>query len=178
LPGGGAIFFCWHQHGWRHLNHEVTGKKQEFGPGRPVIDIQNDLAKGQQRLTAVLNHWFSPFFIPPWNRCTRETMAALVSLGFNGISRSAGSDPGPPWGLQEMAVHVDLHTRREILPELGWHALFNELAQGMESGVCGIMLHHMRMDEAAFLFLEFLLIQIASQKKIRVTTFTDLVHQA
>jgi hypothetical protein len=47
------------------VNHEVTGKKQEFGPGRPVIDIQNDLAKGQQRMTAVLNHWFSPFFTPP-----------------------------------------------------------------------------------------------------------------
>jgi hypothetical protein len=104
-------------------------------------------------------------------------MAALVSLGFKGISRSAGSEPGPPLGLQEMAVHVDLHTRKERSPELGWQALFNEFSQGLESGVCGIMLHHMRMDEAAFLFLEFLLIQIASQKKIRVSTFTDLVHQ-
>ena len=24
--------WCWHQHGWRHVTHEIQGKKQEFGP--------------------------------------------------------------------------------------------------------------------------------------------------
>lgn len=174
LAEKGGDLFCWHQHGWRHVNHEVQGKKQEFGPGRPVIDIRTDLAKGQQRLAAVLNHRFALFFTPPWNRCTRETMAALVSLGFEGISRSAGNDPGPPLGLKEISVHVDLHTRKETSPDLGWQALFNELSQGMESGVCGIMLHHMRMNEAAFIFLDALLRQVASQRKIEVATFTTL----
>ncbi|MBI9088878.1 MAG: polysaccharide deacetylase family protein [Desulfobacterium sp.] len=170
----GGDLFCWHQHGWRHMNYEVQGKKQEFGPGRPVGDIQNDLAKGKQRLSAVLNHRFAPFFTPPWNRCTRETMAALVNLGFEGISRSAGSHPLPPDQLKEMSVHVDLHTRKDRSPDLGWQALFNEFAQGMESGVCGIMLHHMRMDQGAFLFLESLLRQVAGQTRIEVATFSTL----
>ncbi|MCP4116083.1 MAG: polysaccharide deacetylase [Desulfobacteraceae bacterium] len=173
--GGGL--FCWHQHGWRHVNHEVKGKKQEFGPARPVSDIRNDLAKGRQRLEAILSHRFAPFFTPPWNRCTLETMAALVSLGFEGISRSAGNAPEPPAGLREISVHVDLHTRKEPSPGLGWQALFDELSQGMESGVCGIMLHHMRMNDAAFLFLEFLLRQIAAQKGIEAATFTTLAHR-
>jgi hypothetical protein len=172
----GGELFCWHQHGWRHVNHEVKGKKQEFGPGRPVIDIQNDLAKGQHRLKAILNDRLSPFFTPPWNRCTRETMSALVNLGFEGISLSDGSKPDPPNGLKEISVHVDLHTRKESSPDLGWQALFSELSQGMESGVCGIMLHHMRMNDAAFLFLESLLRQVASQRKIEVVTFTTLAQ--
>ncbi len=30
-----AARWCWHQHGWAHINHEKTGKKSEFGrPGR------------------------------------------------------------------------------------------------------------------------------------------------
>ncbi len=170
----GGDLFCWHQHGWRHVNHEVKGKNQEFGPGRPVIDLRKDLANGKERLSGVLNHRFAPFFTPPWNRCTRETMAALVDLGFEGISRSAGSGPGPPDGLKEMSVHVDLHTRKERSWDLGWQALFSELSQGMESGVCGIMLHHMRMNQGTFLFLDTLLRQVASQRKIEVATFTTL----
>ena len=32
--------WCWHQHGWRHVNHATEGKKQEFGDGRGISEIK------------------------------------------------------------------------------------------------------------------------------------------
>jgi len=171
----GGELFCWHQHGWRHFNHELKGKKQEFGPGRTMENIAGDLEKGKQRLENILGKSFFPFFTPPWNRCSKETMDSLLDLGFYGISRSAGNKPFPPLRLKEFSVHVDLHTRKEKSMDSGWDALFNELSLGLSTGVCGIMLHHMRMNEAAFIFLEALLKNLASQGKIKGGTFKDLV---
>ncbi|MDY0220494.1 MAG: polysaccharide deacetylase family protein [Desulfobacterium sp.] len=174
LARKGGDLFCWHQHGWRHRNHEIKGKNQEFGPGRPRAKISKDLERGRDRLQAILKDRFSPFFTPPWNRCTLETMEALVSLGFKGISRSRGSHPYPPAGLREISVDVDLHTRREKSIDLWWDGIFNEFSRAIETGVCGIMLHHMRMNDQAFIFLEALVKILAGQEKIRGVTFADL----
>ncbi len=40
--------WCWHQHGWRHVNHETEGKKQEFGGARTISEIQRDLVGGKK----------------------------------------------------------------------------------------------------------------------------------
>ena len=46
--GGGETLglWSWHQHGWRHFDHEKTGDKNEFGQSRPIGDIYRDLANG------------------------------------------------------------------------------------------------------------------------------------
>ena len=49
-----AHLWCWHQHGWRHINHQITGKKQEFGPHRSQFEIENDVIRGRQRLEDIL----------------------------------------------------------------------------------------------------------------------------
>ena len=46
-PGGRfSSLWCWHQHGWRHINHEYKGRKQEFPAGKdddpPVVEKQKD----------------------------------------------------------------------------------------------------------------------------------------
>lgn len=176
LAQKGGDLFCWHQHGWRHRNHEIKGKNQEFGPGRSREKILRDLEKGRDRLQGMLKDRFSPFFTPPWNRCSLEAMEALVALGFKGISRSRGSRPYSPAQLMEISVDVDLHTRREKSVELWWDGIFNELSRGIETGVCGIMLHHMRMDDLAFSFLEALVQILAGHEKIRGITFADTMN--
>jgi hypothetical protein len=52
---------------------------------------------------------------------------------------------------------VDLHTRKETSPKSGWENLLEELSLALGSGRVGIMLHHQRMNDAAFRFLELLL---------------------
>jgi len=166
--------WCWHQHGWRHTNHETRGKKQEFGPSRSRTDLEHDIGCGRQRLENVLGKNFYPVFTPPWNRCDHKTLAVLKNLGYAAVSRSRSNSPPSPNGLPSFDVHVDLHTRKEKSPAAGWQNLFDELHQAIASGQGGIMIHHQRMNGAAFDFLEILLRTLARHKKIRLVNFKDL----
>jgi len=166
--------FCWHQHGWRHVNHEPVGKKQEFGPSRSQGQIEQDLAKGAQTLSSLVGKRVCPVFTPPWNRCGKTGLSALKNLGFKAVSMDRG-DSSPDPELLELPVHVDLHTRKETNPEQGWQSLFEELVKGLGSGQCGIMIHHRKMTAGAFTFLSFLLQEINCRKKISPLTFDALI---
>ena len=83
--------WCWHQHGWRHMNHEETGKKQEFGSSRRRTAIRQDLVKGRRRLENLMGPKFYPVFTPPWNRCARDTLEHLHADRYAAVSRSAGA---------------------------------------------------------------------------------------
>ncbi|MDF1593841.1 MAG: polysaccharide deacetylase family protein [Desulfobacterales bacterium] len=163
--------WCWHQHGWRHANHENKNKKQEFGPGRSASQIRKDLVRGKDRLESLLDNDFYPVFTPPWNRCGSDTLIQLEELGYRGVSRSSGSLPLPPEGLPDFQVNVDLHTRRDPDPSLGWDRLLADLESAVKGGTCGIMIHHQLMNDAAFEFLEMLLRSIVNQKGVAPTDF-------
>jgi hypothetical protein len=163
IAGGAPDLWCWHQHGWRHADHEPIGKKQEFGPGRPAEAVCRDLRRGRDRLRELLGDAFFPAFTPPWNRCGADALAALVDLGFRVLSRNAGAKPPAPSNLPEFSVGVDLHTRREPDPEADWKALLGELESAVAGGSAGVMLHHQRMNDAAVEFLDRFL-EISSRR--------------
>ena len=169
-----ASRWCWHQHGWRHVNHETKGKKQEFGPARSRADLERDIGRGRQRLENLLGKSFYPVFTPPWNRCDQKALDVLENLGYTAVSRSRGSRPPPSKGLPSFDVNVDLHTRKEKTPAAGWTNLFDELQQAIASGRCGIMIHHQRMNQAAFDFLDILLKALIKQKKLQLVHFKHL----
>jgi hypothetical protein len=166
--------WCWHQHGWRHINHEGSGKKQEFGPGRSCLQLSNDLSQGKYHLQNLMGKAFAPIFTPPWNRCDQNTLRLLKELNYRAVSRFRGSPPPPPEGLTDFSVNVDLHTRKEADPIAGWEGLFSELESAFSQRFCGIMIHHQRMNEAAFAFLEIFLQALVRQKRLQVVHFMDL----
>ncbi len=168
--------WCWHQHGWRHVNHETQGKKQEFGPIRSIGQIQQDIVRGREKLQFLMKEQFTPVLTPPWNRCDGRTLAVLKSNGFKAVSRHRCSMPRPLKGLPDFSVNVDLHTRREISPEEGWQALWKELSTGISSGTCGIMIHHQRMNETAFAFLKVLLDVMMENPHIQPVHFRNMLH--
>jgi hypothetical protein len=169
-----TALWCWHQHGWRHVNHEKTGKKQEFGPARTRIDLEHDICRGRQRLEKLLGKQFYPVFTPPWNRCAATALGVLKQQGYAAVSRSRSSEPSAPSGLPSCDVNVDLHTRREKSPGPGWKNLWVDIQQAIASGQCGIMIHHQRMNPAAFDFLEILIRALANRKEINLTDFRGL----
>ena len=171
-----AHLWCWHQHGWRHINHQITGKKQEFGSLRSQFEIENDVIRGRQRLEGILGRRFYPVFTPPWNRCDCRTLKVIHRHGFEAVSRSFTSDVPSPEGLTNFYVNVDLHTRKEASSAAGWSNLFEELGTAISSGCCGIMIHHQRMNDAAFMFLEILLRAIKACKNLRLVHFKDLIQ--
>jgi peptidoglycan/xylan/chitin deacetylase (PgdA/CDA1 family) len=166
--------WCWHQHGWRHVNHEPKGKKQEFGPSRPCLKIRDDLIRGKHHLQTVMGESFYPVFTPPWNRCDHNTLGLLKELNYRAVSRSKKSVPPSPYGLPDFAVSVDLHTRKEGHPLFGWESLFSELGSALSQSPCGIMIHHQRMNEAAFVFLERFIQTLIKQRHFNIVHFMDL----
>jgi peptidoglycan/xylan/chitin deacetylase (PgdA/CDA1 family) len=171
-----AALRCWHQHGWRHVNHEPK-MKQEFGSARTESEIRRDLLYGKQRLEALMQDAFYPVFTPPWNGCSSTTLNLLRDLGYVAVSRSRRSQPAPPDGLPDIAVDVDLHTRKEANPNSDWNRLFAELEQAISAGRCGFMIHHQRMNDAAFDFLEILLKLLAMRREVQLVHFKELIDR-
>ena len=168
---------CWHHHGWRHINHEPAGKKQEFGPSRSLSKLRNDFLRGQNRLEQLMGKEFYPVFTPPWNRCDYRTLELLKAFGYHAVSRSRHSNPSPPDGLPDIQVNVDLHTRKENNAVESWKNLFSELDQALSNGLCGIMIHHRRMNSASFIFLELFMQSLSKRKEIQLVHFKDLINE-
>ena len=169
--------WCWHQHGWRHVTHEIQGKKQEFGPVRSIGEIQQDIVRGREKLKHLMKDRFTPVFTPPWNRCDARTLALLKKNAFKAVSRHHRSMPKTVKGLPDFSINVDLHTRHETSPEEGWLALLKELVAAISSGTCGIMIHHQRMNPAAFAFLEQLLDIMKQNSRILPVHFKAMLHE-
>jgi hypothetical protein len=174
VTGTKTAQWCWHQHGRVHRNFEQTGKKQEFGPARTRSEIVAGLILGRARLERLLGSDFHPVFTPPWNRCTGDTLQALVDLDYKAVSRNKGARPAPPAILPDYQVNVDLHTRKEIAPHRALENLLTELEQGIGSGLCGIMIHHQRMNGPALLLLDILLDRIRRCVNLTPVHFGDL----
>ena len=166
--------WCWHQHGWSHTNHEAHGKKNEFGPSRSRDDVFHDLDKGRKHLTALLGDLFYPVFTPPWNRCSTFTLELLEKLDFRAVSRSLHAKPLYQGKLPDLAINVDLHTRKEKDWQEGWNQLLTDFRLAACSGRIGLMLHHLKMNDAAFEFLSFLLSLLHENPATVFTTFREL----
>ena len=168
--------FCWHQHGFNHINHEAVGKKCEFGESRSIEAIRKDILAGRMKLEQLLADSFLPVFTPPWNRCSDKAMQILQELDFPAVSRSTNVQPPPPAGLLDLAINIDLHTRRETDPKQAMDNLLAECKTALKSGCMGFMLHHHRMNATAFLFLEHLLEAINSDPRLIPCTFRELLQ--
>jgi len=166
----------WHQHGWRHVNWQQTGKKSEFGPQRPYEKQWRDIRKGKRKLTEVLGDRFTPVFTPPWNRLSASTLKVLQELGFRAAStsdplpRNAKSSPH----VRNLKVQVDLHTRKAKDGFDDYDRLLRELEATLEKkDPAGIMIHHQRMTLFAFDFLDELLFLL--KNRARFARFAELV---
>ncbi|MBW2593724.1 MAG: polysaccharide deacetylase family protein [Deltaproteobacteria bacterium] len=169
--------WCWHQHGWTHTNHETSGKKCEFGVSRSRAELSHDILRGKSRLENIMGSDFTPAFTPPWNRCSDLALTVIKELGFSAVSRSDGAKPPAPSGLPECAVNIDLHTRKESSPVESWANLMKEFRSGGSSGTCGVMIHHQRMNDNAFAFLDILLENIV-RSECSITNFSKMLMTA
>lgn len=165
------------QHGWQHVNHELTGRKCEFGSSRSFDEQHADIAHGQARMNeAFATNWF-PAFIPPWNRCTAQTHQALEQLSFRVLSQLRKDAPITGFSFQEISVTLDLFSWKEgttLKPqEELLQAIIEQLSQPQ---IIGIMLHHKVMNDEAFSFLEQLLDALRQSSNVRFQTFQTLLN--
>jgi hypothetical protein len=140
---GGVAF---HQHGFAHVNHELIGRKFEFGPSRDVELQKRDIAEGLARLQDQLGTLVDPIFTPPWNRCTVETARCAAELGFEVLSREARAPALEIPGLVELPVRIDwlAHRKRVRLSRGEFGGMVGQAIK--TSRVVGVMFHHAAMD--------------------------------
>ncbi|MCU0587475.1 MAG: polysaccharide deacetylase family protein [Syntrophobacteraceae bacterium] len=168
----------WHQHGWRHVNWQRTGKKSEFGEQRPFEKQWRDIWQGRQKMEEIFQARFIPVFTPPWNRLSPLTVKILQQLHFEGISLAGPLPRGarPPSGLTNLRVQVDLHTRKERDPEKDYLDLLEEMTSIMgRKEPVGIMIHHHRMSRFAFEFLHELLTILSHRTHFQLQGFQDIL---
>lgn len=157
-----------HQHGFRHANHESTGRKCEFGPSRPLAQQREDIAAGRRKLEDAIGAPLANIFTPPWNRCTAATATALVELGCQLLSCDAGA---PLFGIRELGelpVHLDWSGRHGV--STGAIAWGHSIGRAVESATqpVGIMLHHAVMTSEDRRLLADLLAVLAAHPMARV----------
>jgi hypothetical protein len=154
--------------------YESQGKKKEFGPSRTASAVREDISKGRRRLEALMGSDFYPIFTPPWNRCTLTTLKTLKALGFRAVSRSKNSRPPALGDLPDFQVTVDLHTRKAVDPLADMTSLLEELSGAISTNICGIMIHHQRMNDNEFSFLQHLLDAFMETNGIQLVTLKEM----
>ncbi len=165
------------QHGWKHINHETSERKCEFGASRTFSEQLQDIAGGQARMSEAFGDDFYPAFIPPWNRCTEETYRVLDQLGFLVLSKNQSETPSPGYKFRECSISLDLYRwrggARLRLPEEIVKDLVLQIGQ---TNTIGIMLHHKVMNDEAFLFLDLLIETLSKYPIVRFHTFQSMLR--
>jgi len=166
-----------HQHGYTHTNHQVEGRKCEFGPARSAAQQLADIADGQRILRELLGPALQPMFTPPWNRCTEDTGESLVDLGIEALSRDRTAPPLGLEGLRELPVQVDWFAKRKGVP-LGLEAVGEQLAaRAAEPAPLGVMLHHAEMDTEDMTAMEELLDLVSAHARTRCLSMAAVLEE-
>lgn len=162
-----------HQHGYSHTNHEVEGRKCEFGPGRRAEDLAADIAEGQRRLRALFDAGLDPVFTPPWNRCGPGVVAALESVGITVLSRDITARALDVETLHEVPVTVDWFAHAKGEP---WTAveIGRRLGDSARSGRVGLMLHHAVTSAEDLEAITEIVDLIAAHPMVRRTSILEL----
>jgi len=167
-----------HQHGWAHVNHEPEGRKCEFGPARSAEEQRADLARGAATMRDAFGLGDRPLFVPPWNRCTATTAAALDELGFGALCRDVTAAPLPGSTVPELPVTVDWFARRRGVP-VGRDDRGRLLADAArDPRPVGVMLHHAVMADDDVVDLADLLRLVADHPAVRLLTMADCLSEA
>lgn len=156
-----------HQHGFQHQNHERTGRKCEFGPGRDRAAQHTDLVRGQCMMLEAFGVRTDPIFTPPWNRCTADTIACLRALGFAAVSRDIKAEGLDHSSLVSLPVCIDWQKKGDLNTRLA--SAFGTLDR------VGIMLHHAVMDDASRHALGQMLHGLSQHPMLSFQCMADLI---
>lgn len=170
----------WHQHGWRHVNWQRSGKKSEFSDQRPIEKQWRDIHQGRQKMEQVFGSRFLEVFTPPWNRLSISTIKILQQLQFKGVSLAGPLPRGAKLTspLKNLRVQIDLHTRKAVDGEADYAALLEEITSYLaRKEPVGIMIHHQRMTPFAFEFLDELLGSFKMSERIKVSSLRGILEK-
>jgi peptidoglycan/xylan/chitin deacetylase (PgdA/CDA1 family) len=174
------------QHGWRHVNRAVNGKKSEYPSSVAGSVVAAEVAAGRERLAALFGERALPVFVPPWNRIAPGLLAVFAKAGMAALSSIASQETtAGTAGLGLLPVHVDLTNWKgdrlfigeaSALGSLVAWLRCRRLGNAAAAGPIGILTHHLIMDRATAAFLERLLGLIAGHRVARLIAIGDMLR--
>ncbi len=171
----------WHQHGWRHVDWQKTGKKSEFGAERSYEKQLRDISLGKEKMNSIFAPHLLPVFTPPWNHLSSTTIEVVRDLNFKGVSMMGPFPRGirPGNELKNLRVQIVLHTRKRKHGQDDFRFLCEELTSwiGRREPV-GVVLHHQHMNGFAFEFLDELLHLLKHQVGARLLSFREILEKS
>jgi len=163
-----------HQHGFSHANHEVVGRKCEFGISRARQDQFRDIQLGKMKLEAMLGSALDPIFTPPWNRCTELTGPCLRELGFCVLSRDATAPSLGLSGLEELSISIDWFKKKNG-ERLSVQSLGTLIANTVKQKQhVGIMLHHELMNAGERELIDGLLVLLSTHRQAHCKLMAEI----
>jgi len=162
-----------HQHGFSHTNHEILGRKCEFGISRTYQEQYSDIQLGKMKLEAMLGFALDPIFTPPWNRCNEITGECLSELGFRLLSRDATAPPLALSSLKELPISIDWFAKKNGA-RLSFQSLGTLIANTVKQRrIVGIMLHHELMNADERDLLGDLLVLLSTHRQAHCTLMAE-----
>jgi len=163
------------QHGWMHSNHEIVGRKCEFGPSRNYELQLADIARGRDLLDGVFGPAWQKIFTPPWNRCDENTLQALDCLDFQVLSADGSQMSPQHHRFCEIPISFDIFIwKKGTTPKTASDIGFGIGAQVRRKERIGILLHHKVMTPDAFRAIDILLDGLAESAAVRLHTLHNL----
>ena len=165
------------QHGYAHVDYGCGAEPSaELGEHRPAQVVLDELRRGRERLGEVLDEFFLPVLVPPWNRIAPALIPRLAGLGYCGLScfsaRRCGSDSP---GLSIVNCHVDpVHWKQgarfrgesKSLSMLTGHLRARRQGNADADEPTGVLTHHLSHDEDTWAFLQRLFEQTANRRDL------------
>jgi hypothetical protein len=172
------------QHGFTHDNHQPSSdKKAELGNARPLALMQEELARGWQRLAALFGRRALRVLVPPWNRIDDGLVATLSAQGYTGLSTAQPREDAGD-GLVRANSHIDIvdwmvNPRKFIGLEtaLGLgvaHLSARRKGEADPLEPTGLLTHHLAMDDEGFAFTRDLLARSAAHPAVQWMAARDI----
>jgi len=151
------------QHGWDHRNHAPDGRpKAELARSRDEREVARELAAGRSRMADLFGERALPVLVPPYNFLAPHLLGVVERLGFRYLSLLGDFQS---LAMPSRNVHVDVvdwrNGRAEESEAIARQAIAALRLRRMgfidRELPVGIMTHHLRHDEEAWLSTEALL---------------------
>lgn len=143
-------------HGWAHQNHAPKeAKKAEFGAGRDLQAVTQELQTGMARLQTLFGDRLKPMFVPPWNRISADYYPALAAAGFCSLSTYTPRKAAKLAGLQRINTHLDPIAWRkgktlidpdQLVAQLAQLLLDRRMGAADNDEPLGLLTHHLVHD--------------------------------
>ena len=149
------------QHGWAQREHGSG----EFGEGRSIDDMVNDVLLGRHRMDDVFGPGgWQKVFVPPFHQLSMEMKSLLATLGFSGLS-SGHPRTAAVADLPEVNAEIDLVDGRNgafmgddaVLGQIVDEIRRRRLLGAEALGPIGLLSHHLVHGEGFYSFMGRLL---------------------